>query len=177
MTTQMQTLFAPGLVLEPLVVDHADEMFAVLAEPRLYQFLGYGPPPSLAHLRHVYAQLERRTSPDGAEQWLNWIVRPPAAEPIGFVQATLVAPATAWVAFVFASRHWGKGLARRATATMIAHLEAAYACSTFLATVEQANARSIAMLAALSFLPATPAELAPYGVDPTEQLLVRRAGR
>jgi RimJ/RimL family protein N-acetyltransferase len=177
MTAQMQTLFAPGLVLEPLVVDHADEMFPVLSEPKLYAFLGYGPPPSLAHVRHVYTQLERRMSPDGAERWLNWIVRPPAAPPIGFVQATLVEPATAWVAFVFASRHWGKGLARTATAAMIAHLEAAYGRSTFLATVERANVRSIAMLTALSFRPATPAELAPYGVDATEQLLVRHACR
>ncbi|MBK7742188.1 MAG: GNAT family N-acetyltransferase [Betaproteobacteria bacterium] len=171
----MQPLSAPGLALEPLTVAHADEMFPVLAEPRLYEFLGYGPPPSAAHLRHVYAQLERRVSPDGAEGWLNWVVRLPAGTPIGFVQATLVEPATAWVAFVFASRQWGKGLARAATAAMIAHLEAAYGCRTFLAIVEQANARSIAMLTALSFQPATPAEAAPYGVGPTECLLVRHA--
>lgn len=170
----MQPLSAPGLALEPLTVQHADEMFAVLAERRLYEYLGYDPPPSAAHLRQVYAQLERRVSPDGAERWLNWVVRPPAEAPIGFVQATLVEPATAWVAFVFASRHWGKGLARAATGAMIAHLEAAYGCSTFLAIAEQANARSIAMLTALSFRPATAVEAAPYGVGPTECLLVRR---
>jgi len=82
---------------------------------------------------------------------LNWVLRSDAGEPIGHLQATVGAHGTAAVAYVLASRHWGRGHARSATAAMLDHLAAEYACTQFRAVVEAANLRSVALLEALSF--------------------------
>jgi RimJ/RimL family protein N-acetyltransferase len=170
----MDTLTASGLVLEPLIVAHAEAMFNVLSDPCLYRYLDYGPPPSLEHLRTVYTRLETRVSPDGTQRWLNWVVRKVSGAVVGYVQATLVASGSAWIAYLLAREHWGRGYARAATSAMLAHLEDAYRCTQFLATVEAANLRSVAVLEALSFRPATPAELRFHELTPTELLFVRR---
>src|SRR5213592_2725081 len=47
------------------------------------------PPPSLEWLRARFTKLESRRSPNGREQWLNWVIRLPTSELIGYVQATL----------------------------------------------------------------------------------------
>jgi len=172
----MDCLRAAGLVLEPLTVAHADAMFDVLSDPALYRHLDYGPPPSVDHVRGVYAQLERRASPDASEAWLNWIVCLDGHGPIGFVQATLVADRTAWVAYVLGSAHWGHGHARAATGAMIEHLMTSHGITTFLAVVENANARSISLLRTLSFERATAAAAAPHRLSETELLYQRRGG-
>ena len=43
----MRELRAGELLLEPLRVAHAEAMFKVLREPRLYRYLDYPPPPSV----------------------------------------------------------------------------------------------------------------------------------
>jgi RimJ/RimL family protein N-acetyltransferase len=169
----MQTISASELLLEPLTVAHADAMFGVLSDPQLYRYLDYGPPPSVEHLRNVYAQLERRVSPDGTEQWLNWVVCLCGTEPVGYVQATLVAHNTAWVAYVFACKHWGRGYARTATNAMIDHLASDYGSTEFLATAEPGNARSISLLERLSFRRATTQEAQHHDLSKTELLFVR----
>jgi hypothetical protein len=54
-------------------------MFAVLCDPAIYEFENE-PPPSVEWLRARFAKLESRRSPDGEEQWLNWVVRLPSSE-------------------------------------------------------------------------------------------------
>jgi ribosomal-protein-alanine N-acetyltransferase len=169
----MQRLSAAGLDLEPLVVAHADEMFAVLSDPELYRHLDDGPPPSLPHLREIFARWERRASPDGTECWLNWVVRLPDGPCIGYVQATVVPPGTAWMAFVFARNAWGRGYARASTAAVIEHLQRSHGTSVFLATVAAANHRSIALLQALSFREAPAAGRTAHNVSPGDLLFVR----
>lgn len=168
----MEPLVAGDLRLEPLTVAHADEMFDVLADPRIYRYLDDGPPPSREHLQAVYTRLEARFSPDGTQRWLNWIVRASSGAPLGVVQATLVAPRTAWVAYVLASRYWGQGHARSATRAMIDHLVARHGIAECLATVEDENARSIALLEALGFRPAKAVERAEHDLTATERLCV-----
>jgi ribosomal-protein-alanine N-acetyltransferase len=170
---RMQTIKAAELVLEPLTVAHADTMFALLSDPQIYRFLDYGPPPSVEHLRDVYAKLEPRKSPDGNQRWLNWVVYRRGAEPIGYVQATLCRPATAWVAYVLAGKYWGHGYARIATLAMIEHLAGAYGTNQYLATVEAENRRSISLLERLSFRPCAPQEARHYDLSTTERLFVR----
>lgn len=171
----MQPLQATHLRLEPLTVAHAQAMFAVLSEPQLYRHLDYGPPPSLEHVRNVYAQLEQRASPDGTAIWLNWIVVPDGGEPIGVVQATVEPQGVAWVAYVVGSAYWGRGHAHAATSAMLEHLAQAYRVETFMATVEVENARSIALLQRLGFAQAGDEELARHALTPTERLYTRAA--
>lgn len=171
----MRPLAAGVLALEPLLVAHADGMFEVLSDPSAYRHLDYGPPPSREHVAGVYAQLETRRSPDGAQRWLNWIVRSPADGPIGYVQATLMPDGTAWVAWFLASAHWGRGHAGAAASAMLDHLSTVYATGRYLATVEVENGRSIALLERLAFRPASPDESAGHSLTPTERLYVRSA--
>ena len=134
------------LVLEPLTVAHAPAMFALLSDPSIYTYLDFGPPPSLEHLQRVYAQLETRRSPDGTEEWLNWIVLCDGA-PIGLVQATISAKGCE-IAYMFGSAHWGRGYATEAVAAMLAQLGE----QKFFANVDAKNERSIALLARLGIL-------------------------
>jgi len=178
----MPTLHAGPLLLEPLQVAHAPEMFALLQDPALYHYLDYPPPPSLAHLEGVYTRLQARRSPDGRQRWLNWVVRAPPAGLIGYVQATVGPDASAWVGYVLGRAAWGQGHATRATRCMLEHLVAHDAVQRFLATVEQANERSIALLDRLGFSAAGPDERARHELSATERLFVadpaslRRAG-
>jgi RimJ/RimL family protein N-acetyltransferase len=103
------------LTLEPLRVEHATEMVAVLADPRLYEFIG-GAPPSEDELRAAYA---RRVAHPG---WLNWIVRADA-NAIGAVQATVTGQ-VAELAWVIAPAHQGRGLATEAARAVQEHLRA-----------------------------------------------------
>ena len=72
--SQLRIVTAGRIRLEPLVLDHALEMFVVLSDPAIYEFEN-DPPRSLEWLRYRYSLLEKRTSPDGREKWLNWAVR------------------------------------------------------------------------------------------------------
>lgn len=179
----MQVILTPALRLEPLEVAHAEEMFALLADPVLHEFTDSAPPPSLEALRERYARLTSRCSADGAEQWLNWIVRGSDGRAIGFVQATVCEPAgtpvhadgpvTAWVAYLVARAHGGLGHGTAATAAMIEHLELAYGVRRFLAQAEAANEPSIRLLQRLGFHAATPEEAARHTLTETERLFVR----
>jgi len=137
------------LRLEPLTVAHAPAMFEILRDPALYRYLDYGPPPNVEHVQRVYGQLEARTSPDGSEQWLNWIVIGESGAPIGVVQATINQQRSAEIAYVFARESWGRGYATEAVEAMMQHLIDAYAVEEFTATVDEANERSVQLLARL----------------------------
>jgi RimJ/RimL family protein N-acetyltransferase len=117
-----EPLASERLRLEPLTADHAGTMLAVLADPSLYDFTG-GVPPTLAELSARYDRQSVGHSPDGAEQWLNWIVVL-GEEPIGYVQATVAADA-AEIAWVVSPEHQGRGLATEAATAMVDWLYAA----------------------------------------------------
>jgi hypothetical protein len=77
------------LSLTPLAVADADEMVGVLSGAALYTFTG-GSPPSLGELRARYEGLAGGRSPDGQQEWRNWIIRrEPDGTAVGYVQATI----------------------------------------------------------------------------------------
>jgi len=169
----MQTLRTEHLLLEPLRREHAPAMFPLLQDPTLYTWVDHGPPPLLEHLDGRYARLQQRRSPDGREQWLNWIVfaLQAPAQPMGVVQATVLAGGRAWVAYEFAAPYRGRGHAREAVQAMLAELAASFGVQRFQATVEAQNQRSIHLLQRLGFH-----EAAPEGITtltPTERLYLR----
>jgi RimJ/RimL family protein N-acetyltransferase len=172
----MQTIVTARLELEPLTQAHAEPMFALLADPKIYRYLDFGPPSSVEHLRTTYAQRETRTSHDGRQIWLNWVLRNRSEELIGYVQASIDAPGNAWVGFVLASRYWGHGYAREATGAMIEHLATSYASTSFKAAVEANNLRSISVLTKLLFRPSVFEDLHPYKPQSSERLFVRDRG-
>lgn len=146
----MRIIKTVSLTLEPQTIAHADEMFVVLNDSAIYAFENE-PPQSREWLRTRFAKLELRQSPDGQEQWLNWVVRLPTTELIGFVQATVRSDGCAAIAYVFSSAHWGRGLAREAVEAMMAELGAHYQVRTFTAELKRKNLRSVRLLERLGF--------------------------
>jgi len=137
-------------------------MAVVLADPALYGFTG-GEPPTLDALRRRYAAQVTGASPDGAERWLNWIVRlapddggDAPGPAIGFVQATVTgAGRRADIAWVIGVRWQGQGHAAEAAAALVAWLRAS-GVSTITAHVHPDHVAS-ARVAARAGLVATDA--------------------
>ena len=175
MPTPLASLSAGDLLLEPLVAAHAQAMFFVLSDPDLFRFIDEAPPISVEALRKRYARLESRASLDGRQHWLNWVLRPQAGAPVGFVQATVEPDGECWIAYLLAAPHRGRGLATLAVGTMLPHLQAAYGARRFLAQVEAANAPSLRLLARLGFSAASNEEHERRRLNASERLLVRDA--
>lgn len=124
----MRAIVTSGVTLELQTAAHAEEMFAVLSDPAIYEYENR-PPPSLEWLRERFARLESRSSGDGSEQWLNWVIRLPTSELVGYVQATVKANGQAAIAYELSSAYWGRGLARRAVQAMMTELADSLSCT------------------------------------------------
>ena len=113
------------LSLTPLAVADADEMVGVLSGAALYTFTG-GSPPGLDELRARYAGLATGRSPDGREEWRNWILRrEPDRTAVGYVQATVVDGGTrAEIAWVVGLSWQRQGFAAEAVQALVAWLDA-----------------------------------------------------
>ena len=168
----MRTLVADKLVLEPQIAAHAEAMFVVLSDPAIYEYENE-PPWSVNELRERFAELESRLSPNGHEQWLNWVVRLPDGQLAGYVQATVRHGGQATIAYEFASAFWGHGYARRSLEAMFAELAAGYGVSELSAVLKQANHRSLGLLERLGFRRASPEARARREVERDEHLMVR----
>lgn len=129
-------------------------MRAALADPRLYEHVG-GAPPTRAELEAQYERRERGHSPDGAQGWLNWIVRMRSAgEAAGYVQATLTeadGSTTAQLAWVIAQARQGGGLAGEAAAAVAEWLAAA-GVAELTAMIAPANGASEKVAARLGMV-------------------------
>jgi ribosomal-protein-alanine N-acetyltransferase len=135
-----------GVTLEPQMASHAAELYAVISDPSLYEFIDQKGPVSEAALRERLVKLETRLSPDGTEHWLNWIVRNPAGEMVGYVQATVTPDHSAEIAYVLGRAYWRKGYATAACRAMIAELRSSYGVTRLTATLDPANDASLALL-------------------------------
>ncbi|HEX3334834.1 MAG TPA: GNAT family N-acetyltransferase [Jatrophihabitans sp.] len=120
-----QTLTTPRLVLEPLRVEHAEEMAPLLDDPGLHDYTG-GEPPTLGQLRRRYQFQVVGRSRDGAQHWLNWILRrQDSGRVVGFVQATVTREGetrVAEIAWVVGTAQQGRGYAKEATRAMVSWL-------------------------------------------------------
>jgi RimJ/RimL family protein N-acetyltransferase len=161
------------LLLEPLTCSHADEMFPVLSDPAIYEWLDYGAPPSVDALQTRYARLEAGHSPDGNEVWLNFLVRLNGGQAIGDVQATVYPGQKTYVGYALASRFWGEGYAAEAMNALLAHLAQDHPTPVTLAVIEVENVRSAALLRRLDFSAAPTGHPGANGLTPTERLYVR----
>jgi len=166
----MRIIKCPGLTLEPQTAAHAERMFVVLSDPAIYEFENE-PPQSEVWLCARFTRLELRRSSDGQEQWLNWVIRLPTTELIGYVQATVRSDGTALIAYVLASAYWGRGLARLAVEAMIGELACHYQVRTILAVFKHVNQRSARLLERLGFQLVPPAVGERVQTQPDELLM------
>jgi RimJ/RimL family protein N-acetyltransferase len=168
----MRTVTTPRYVLEPQVAAHAHEMFAVLADPAIYEFEN-APPASERWLRERYQRLEERGPKEGTEKWLNWVIRLSTNELVGYVQATVLQEGVSLIAYELNSRFWRQGLGSSAVQSMIDELKAEYGVRHFVAVLKAANYRSQGLLRKLGFMPASQDETARYRDELDEIVMVR----
>jgi RimJ/RimL family protein N-acetyltransferase len=111
------------LILEPLRVEHADELAPLLNDPELHRFIG-GEPPTATELRDRFERQVNGRSPEERDRWLNWVARERAtARALGTVQATIrpgrhAGAPVAELAWVIGTPHQGNGFAKEAAAAM-----------------------------------------------------------
>jgi RimJ/RimL family protein N-acetyltransferase len=152
----MRTIVAEGMTLEPQVASHAPAMFELLSDDAIYEYENE-PPASLDALRSRFERLESRRSPDGSQQWLNWVIRlrsgDGSGDLAGYVQATVHADGRAAVAYVLGSRYWGRGIATEAVRLMMGELAAQHGATRFIAILKSVNKRSYRLLERLGFAP------------------------
>jgi [ribosomal protein S5]-alanine N-acetyltransferase len=168
----MRTVYAAGFTLEPQRAAHAEAMFDVLSDPAIYEYENE-PPASLDWLRARFTRLESRQSPDGSQQWLNWVICLPASQLAGYVQATVHGDGRAAIAYVLGSSHWGRGLASKAVQAMIRELGDHHGASSLSAVLKRGNFRSLRLLERLGFQPADGAMRESIGADQDELLMAR----
>ncbi|MFD2453362.1 GNAT family N-acetyltransferase [Ideonella paludis] len=119
-----------------------------------------------------FERLERRTSPDGSEHWLNWVIRLESGALAGYVQATVNADRTAYVAYELSSRYWRQGIGSNAVRAMMQELRDSYGVCTFLAVLKTRNFRSLGLLQKLGFEPASEALAAQHRDESDESVMV-----
>ena len=171
----MRVIKTDRLTLEPQTAAHASEMFVVLSDPAIYEYENK-PPPSLEWLRVRFTKLESRLSPDGHEKWLNWVIRLPTSELIGYVQATVGEQGRAGIAYELSSAYWGRGLAFEAVRAMTSELADNYGVRRICAVLIEKNFRSVRLLERLGFSPASPKERAGHKIEPGELMMCRELG-
>ena len=169
----MRALKTRRLSLEPQVAAHAVELFAVLSDPAIYEYEN-APPESVDWLRARFRRLEARASADRREIWLNWVVRLHTGEAVGYVQATICGERAA-IAYIFASPHWGHGLASEAVRAMIEELRETYGVKLLSATLKRNNVRSTRLLNRLGFSLASEEMHRERQIEEDEILMVRDA--
>ena len=120
MTLGERVLETEHLRLEPLREFHAAELFELLSDPRMYEFIPQDPLPDREALASRYKFLESRRSPEGDEEWLNWAVRSKAdGNCLGTVQVTVRRDHRAQLAYEIGVPYWRRGFATEACARLI----------------------------------------------------------
>ena len=151
------------LKLELLTVAHAVELFPLLTDSRIYEYIAVQPPVSVEALAERYRNLESRLSPDGSQRWLNWVIRRTSNHQcVGYLQATIYPDNTANFAFVLGLAFWGLGLAREASLLALHSLFAEHGVTQVFATTDRKNVRSSTLLNRLGFVKIQPASY-PHG--------------
>jgi RimJ/RimL family protein N-acetyltransferase len=168
----MKELQARCGTLEPQVEGHAAEMFEVLSDPAIYEF-EREPPPSVERLAAGFRALESRASPDGREPWLNWVIRLPDRALAGYVQATIVEPGVAHVAYELGSRYWRRGIGCSCVQAMMDELKRSYGVERFVAVLKAANFRSMGLLLHLGFEQADAAQAEPMPIEADEIVMLK----
>jgi RimJ/RimL family protein N-acetyltransferase len=117
------------LDVRPLEPADADEVFELLDDVALHEFIGDAP---LARdeLAARYERLAQRISPDGRQVWANWTLRRlPDGPAVGTLQATLPSAGPdagpAEVAWVIGRVFQRQGYAAEAAVSLVERLQAA----------------------------------------------------
>ncbi len=171
----MLTLETARFRLVPLAAADSIRMYVPFCDPALYFFVPSDPPATLGALTDRFAKLEKRRSPDGAEQWLNWVVErrkenSPSAEggggtrkggggqddgrwpqPLGLIEATILPNNHALIGYYTFREFWNQGIASECIPAVLAHLQSSYGVRLFRAEIDSRNFASLRVLEKCGF--------------------------
>lgn len=138
------------LIFEPVTRNHATEMQPLLSSLELYRYID-SKPPSFDELTALYQKWELRKSPDGAEEWLNWIARERSSgKAVGYFQAGVPtargSSSEPYVAYVIGTEFQNQGFAAEGLASLISFLRIEKELNEIKAWVDTRNLRSIHLL-------------------------------
>lgn len=146
------TLTTKRLLLEPIALRHAANLFPLLQDERIYRYIPQNPPISIKSLEKRYQKLESSLSPDRQEAWLNWAIRlKNIPEYIGRVEASVCIDHTAIIAYELAPTYWNQGYATEACQQIVSILFVDYLVKKVKAQVDTRNQASIRLLERLKF--------------------------
>ena len=153
------------LVLEPVCVAHAGEAWEGLQDPRLWIHFPALAPKTPADLEARYARWAKpEAGNEAGEIWGNWMCRKKATRKlVGSIQATILPPASAHVAYMIFVNEQRKGYAKEALEELITHLRDRVRLQHLYAEISPQNVPSLRLIAALGFAPAA-------GLDMTWEL-------
>jgi RimJ/RimL family protein N-acetyltransferase len=150
-------------------------MFSVLSDPAIYEFENAAPA-SEEWLKSRYQRLEQRRSPDGNEQWLNWVVRLPSGKLAGYVQATVLPSGASRIAYELNSCYWRQGIGSSSVAAMLDELCSEYGVHTAVAVLKAVNVRSLGLLRSLGFSSANTQQAVEFGAEGDELVMLNTLG-
>ena len=141
--------------LEPMTPGHASELFRILSDPRIYEFLPEDPPVSEEALRSRIKRWVIGPGPGTRELWFNWVIRLNRERTVaGTLQTTVVLDERrALIAYIVGPEFWGQGIATEAVRRLLAWLSARDDVSEAIALVDSRNAPSIRLVGRLGFEP------------------------
>lgn len=142
-------------VVEPLRLDHLDELALTLLHPAVYRYIE-DELPSLGDFKLALSRaLAGPPDPASGQTWLNYLVREAdTGVMLGRLEAT-VHDALAEVAFLFGPSHWAKGYATDGLRWLHAEVERVCKVSDFWATTVPANIKCQALLRRCGYMPFT----------------------
>ena len=127
-------------------------VFAPLQDPAIYRFIP-DDPPERATLQRRYDFLEGGRSPDGREQWLNWVAfLRDTHTPVCTFQATLPEGEQGSFAYVVFPSFWRQGYGRELVACMLTHLFESGPVPALVAEIDTRNIGSIRLLESLGLV-------------------------
>jgi RimJ/RimL family protein N-acetyltransferase len=147
-TLENEEIHGRDVVLVPLRAGDAGELAGLLDDALVRDALAVADVDGLARR---FARWETRRSPDGAQLWLNWIVRArEGGRALGWAQATVEAP-TASVAYALLPAERSRGAASDAARAMVAWLRTTVGVEEVTASIAPENTASERVARAAGF--------------------------
>ncbi len=169
----------PTSSIEPRLPHHAAELFQVMSDPLLYEYVDVAHRPATADaLRERIERNATGKSPDGLQDWLAWVIKNELGEIVGFLTATIHQDGDAHIAYGIGSRFWENGYAKSATEQLLLELSQSDCVHRFCIIAERENTRSVLLAQTLGFVEeASETERQKNSLRPAEILLHRLSKR
>lgn len=146
---EARSITTERLTLTPIDVADADDLYAILRDPRIAGAMLEEPPASVDVVRSNIVSWRQGPPPEREEAWLNWLARTHSGAAVAQLAAT-VQPRGTWLAWIVGVEHQGRGYASEAARGVI-DLLGAQGVTTYLASIREFHEASERVARSLGF--------------------------